>query len=122
MKRFRMLMLLSASSFLVPGLCWADDELNRQGFALAKQYCYQCHNGSEFFDITDNVAMIEDGYLAKTDGNTIELDESEVWQRLSNSTMPPEGSTGTDGRGKRVASRVVCDGSGKTETHQTIFC
>ena len=121
MKRFRMLMLLSASCFLVPGLCWADDELNRQGFALAKQYCYQCHNGSEFFDITDNVAMIEDGYLAKTDGNTIDLDESEVWQRLSNSTMPPEGQPAPTAEEKELLRKWFVAGAEKPKRTKRSF-
>ena len=76
--------------FVVTGSAFASDDLNQTGLSLVKQYCYKCHNGSMFFDITDGPGLIEDKYLAVDEQGNVDLDKSQIWARLKKSEMPPE--------------------------------
>lgn len=99
----------------------ADEELKRQGLSLAKHYCYPCHNGSEFFDITDNVSLVNDGYLAKSDDGTVDLDSSEVWIRLNNGTMPPQGQLTPSAEEREVLKKWFAEGAEKPQRNKRPF-
>jgi len=98
----------------------APTQLAKDGFLLAKKYCYRCHNGSIEFDITDR-----DGLLAKR-GDSVyvvpgKLDDSYLWQRIDDGDMPPEGQPQPSTGEKELLKRWIEAGAPKPEREKRPF-
>jgi serine/threonine-protein kinase len=95
-------------------------KLAKDGFLLAKKYCYRCHNGSIEFDITDR-----DGLLAKK-GDSVyvvpgQLDDSYLWQRIDDGDMPPEGQPQPSAVEKELLKQWIDAGAPKPEREKRPF-
>ena len=72
-------------------LCADDDfaKLAVQGTAIVKKHCYQCHgetfNGSAQLNVMDRDGLLEHGYVLPD-----QVEESPIWQRVSDDEMPPQ--------------------------------
>jgi serine/threonine-protein kinase len=89
--RIRCLISTAIGLFASAAAISAAEDLATQGSALAKKYCYNCHgitfNGDSSLNVMDRDALLnpEQGYVVEG-----KLDDSMLWQRLSDRDMPPK--------------------------------
>ncbi len=108
---FRKSMSFAAMLIVFCGLTAFAEEVSDQyeiieaGAALAKKYCYKCHAGPKPFNILDPVSLRDTGKLVMEEENKANLDESEVWIRIDNETMPPENAPLRPDQGERETLR-----------------
>ncbi|MBW3595706.1 MAG: hypothetical protein KY475_00360 [Planctomycetes bacterium] len=90
-----------------------DPDLARQGFAFVLTYCGKCHGkgaseGGGEMDVTDPAELVDYGYLVPDDPES-----SEMWRRVVEGEMPPEGEPQPAARDAEIFRRWIAAGAPK---------
>lgn len=91
----------------------ADPDVARQGFAFVLTYCGKCHGkgaseGGGDMDVTEPATLVENGYLEPDSPET-----SEMWRRIAEGEMPPEGEPQPTAREGEIFRRWIAAGAPK---------
>jgi serine/threonine-protein kinase len=88
------------------------DDISVQGSAIAKKYCYNCHgttyNGDASLNVLDREALLNPDHGYVVEGN---LDESYLWQRVSDNEMPPKGQPQPSPEEREVLRQWILSGA-----------